>query len=101
MAKPEHFDIAIIGGGIAGISFAAAVSSQAKVLLLEAEENFSEHATGRSAAYFAPSYGTRSFVTSQQRASRLTSMAPRILSVSKSSNPELLCLWVEKTNKPV
>ena len=57
MAKPEHFDIAIIGGGIAGISCAAAVSSQAKVLLLEAEGNFSEHATGRSAAYFAPSYG--------------------------------------------
>jgi D-arginine dehydrogenase len=59
MAKPEHFDIAIIGGGIAGISFAAAVSSQAKVLLLESEENFSEHATGRSAAYFAPSYGNQ------------------------------------------
>ena len=53
----NHFDIAVIGGGIAGVSFAAAVSQQAKVLLLEAESNFSQHATGRSAAYFAPSYG--------------------------------------------
>ncbi len=53
----RHFDVIIIGAGIAGVSMAAELSSQAKVLLLEMEAHPGHHATGRSAAYFAPSYG--------------------------------------------
>jgi|LGOV01.1.fsa_nt_gb D-arginine dehydrogenase len=50
-------DIIIIGGGIAGGSLAAAVSADADVVLLEAEDVFGYHATGRSAAMYEPNYG--------------------------------------------
>ena len=50
-------DIIVIGAGIAGVSAAASCSSDARVALLETESHPGTHATGRSAAYFAPSYG--------------------------------------------
>lgn len=50
-------DILIIGGGIAGVSAAAALSSQANVTLLEAEPQLGYHASGRSAAMFLADYG--------------------------------------------
>ena len=52
-----QFDVIVIGGGIAGISAAAELAASAKVLVLETEDQPGYHATGRSAAYFAPSYG--------------------------------------------
>lgn len=54
---PERFDIAIIGGGMAGASLAAALAGKASVLLLEAEPQPGYHATGRSAAFWTESYG--------------------------------------------
>ncbi|MFC2970164.1 NAD(P)/FAD-dependent oxidoreductase [Acidimangrovimonas pyrenivorans] len=51
------YDFLIIGGGIAGISAAARLSSLGSVLLLESEDQFAHHASGRSAALFEPSYG--------------------------------------------
>ena len=42
-------DIIVIGGGIAGLSAAAALSRHAKVILLEAEEAVGYHSSGRSA----------------------------------------------------
>ena len=42
-------DIIVIGGGIAGLSAAAALSKHAKVILLEAEEAIGYHSSGRSA----------------------------------------------------
>ncbi len=51
------FDIAIAGAGIAGASLAAAVAPQARVLLLEAEDQAGYHATGRSAAFWSETYG--------------------------------------------
>ena len=51
------FDIAIIGAGIAGASLAAEVAGAASVLLLEAEDQPGYHSTGRSAAFWAESYG--------------------------------------------
>jgi D-arginine dehydrogenase len=51
------FDIAIIGAGMAGASLAAEVSGPASVLLLEAEDRPGYHSTGRSAAFWAESYG--------------------------------------------
>ncbi len=50
-------DIAIVGAGMAGASLAAEVAGEASVLLLEAEDQPGYHSTGRSAAFWAESYG--------------------------------------------
>jgi len=50
-------DILVIGGGIAGASAAAELAREAGVILLEAEGQPGYHTTGRSAAFFAESYG--------------------------------------------
>ncbi len=50
-------DILIIGGGIAGLSAAAALAPHASVTLLEAEDALGYHASGRSAAMFLADYG--------------------------------------------
>ena len=49
--------IAIIGGGIAGLSAGAALSPDAEVLVLERETVLGYHASGRSAAMFEENYG--------------------------------------------
>jgi len=50
-------DFIVIGGGIAGISAAARLSEHGVVTVLEQEEALGYHASGRSAAMFAPGYG--------------------------------------------
>lgn len=50
-------DFLVIGGGIAGISAAARLSALGSVTLIEAEDAFGYHTSGRSAALFAASYG--------------------------------------------
>jgi D-arginine dehydrogenase len=50
-------DIAIVGAGMAGASLAAELAEEASVLLLEAEDQPGYHSTGRSAAFWAESYG--------------------------------------------
>lgn len=52
-------DILVIGGGIAGLSAAAALSSHARVTLLEAEEQIGYHSTGRSATMVHYALGDR------------------------------------------
>lgn len=47
------FDIAIVGGGIAGISAAYHLAGRRSVVVLERETALGYHATGRSAAEFA------------------------------------------------
>ena len=49
----QTFDVAIIGGGIAGFSLAHYLGANRKVLILEQEDAFGYHATARSAAEFA------------------------------------------------
>lgn len=49
---PEVFDIAIVGGGIAGASVAYSIGERRSVLLLEQEDAWGYHSTGRSAAEF-------------------------------------------------
>jgi D-arginine dehydrogenase len=52
-----HFDIAIIGAGMAGASLAAEIGDAADILLLEAEDQPGYHSTGRSAAFWEECYG--------------------------------------------
>jgi D-arginine dehydrogenase len=50
-------DIVVVGGGMAGLSIAAILAAQARVLVLEAEDAPGYHATGRSVAFWTESYG--------------------------------------------
>jgi len=52
-------DILIIGGGIAGLSAAAALSKHARVTVLEAEEQIGFHSSGRSATMLHYALGDR------------------------------------------
>lgn len=49
--------IAIVGAGMAGASLAYFLGRDAEVTLLEAEDHPGYHTTGRSAAFWVPSYG--------------------------------------------
>jgi D-arginine dehydrogenase len=50
-------DFIVIGAGIAGASLACELARSGRVCLVEGEPRPGLHATGRSAALFAPSYG--------------------------------------------
>ena len=54
--KP-HYNIAIVGAGMAGASLAAEIGSSADTILLEAEDTPGFHSTGRSAAFWEECYG--------------------------------------------
>jgi D-arginine dehydrogenase len=64
-----YFDVAVIGGGIAGASVAANLVSNASVVIIERETQPGYHATGRSAALFSEIYGSAP-VRALSRASR-------------------------------
>lgn len=53
----NRFDIAIVGGGIAGATLAAELAPHASVVVLEGEDIAGYHATGRSAAFWSETYG--------------------------------------------
>ncbi|GIT92857.1 glycerol-3-phosphate dehydrogenase [Jannaschia pagri] len=67
-------DFLVIGGGIAGTSAGAALSTLGQVVLWEAEPQLGYHASGRSAAMFEEGYGPPS-VVALNRASRATHAA--------------------------
>ena len=50
-------DVAIVGGGIAGAGLAAMLGGGVRVAILEMEDVPGYHTTGRSAAFFAETYG--------------------------------------------
>ena len=52
----QTFDVAIIGGGIAGLSLAHFLSPHRSVVVLERETALGYHSTGRSAAEFVLRY---------------------------------------------
>lgn len=61
-APPETMnnpDILVIGGGIAGLSAAASLSTHASVAVLEAEEQIGFHSSGRSATMLHYALGDR------------------------------------------
>lgn len=51
------FDVAIIGGGMAGASIAAELAAHMSVIIVEAEHLPGYHSTGRSAAFWSETYG--------------------------------------------
>jgi D-arginine dehydrogenase len=55
----QNPDILVIGGGIAGLSAAAALSEHARVTVLEAEEQIGFHSSGRSATMLHYALGDR------------------------------------------
>jgi D-arginine dehydrogenase len=55
----RHPDVLVIGGGIAGMSAAAALSEHANVTVLEAEEQIGFHSSGRSATMLHYALGDR------------------------------------------
>ena len=57
MTTVEHFEIAVVGGGIAGASAAWALAEEGhEVAVVEREDSLAAHSTGRSAAQFLSSY---------------------------------------------
>lgn len=50
-------DVLIVGGGVAGLSLAAAMASRCSVVLVEAEPSLAYHTSSRSARQMQPSYG--------------------------------------------
>ena len=64
-----HFDVIVLGAGMAGASMAAELAPRRRVLLLELEDQPGRHTTGRSAAMFFESYGNAT-VRGLTRASR-------------------------------
>jgi len=52
-----HFEVLIVGGGIAGASLGAEIAGRVKTAIIEAESQCGMHATGRSAAFWLESYG--------------------------------------------
>ena len=52
-------NILIIGGGVAGLSAAAALSEKARITVLEAEEQVGFHSSGRSATMLHYALGDR------------------------------------------
>ena len=50
-------DVVVVGGGIAGVSVAAALAPRREVVLVEQEEQLALHSTGRSAASYVASDG--------------------------------------------
>ena len=93
-------DVAVVGGGIAGISAAAELSREPglRVAVFEREGQLGYHASGRSAAAFLESYGSAAIraLTQASRTTldRATLLAPRpmVWLAPESSTPHLRTL---------
>ncbi|UKA51234.1 FAD-binding oxidoreductase [Arthrobacter sp. FW305-123] len=53
----SNYDVVIVGGGIGGLSLAAALAGKCTVALVEAEQALAFHTSSRSARQLIPSYG--------------------------------------------
>ena len=71
-------DVLVVGGGIAGVSVAAELASDHRVVLVEAEQVLAHHTTGRSAAILIEGYGHPAVraLTSESRALLLDPPGP-------------------------
>lgn len=76
-------DVVVVGGGIAGVSIAAAIAPRRRTVLVEQEPRLAQHATGRSAAAYVASYGPAP-IRALTRASR-----PALLAMEPEGSPAL------------
>ena len=90
-ADASEFDVAIVGGGIAGAAAAWALAPYVRVVVLEAESGLGYHTTGRSAATLIESYEA-------EPVRRLTARSRSILTTEFASVSGLLTnrgvLWI-------
>jgi D-arginine dehydrogenase len=73
-----QFDFLVIGAGMAGVSVADALAASGRVAVLEAEPRPGYHATGRSAALFAPNYGSDTFAALTRASAPFFSAPPAV-----------------------
>ena len=90
----RRVDVAVVGGGIAGVSAACELAETGRsVVLLEQEEQLAHHTTGRSAAIFLESYGPPAV-----RALTVASRADYDAAPERFGTPRLLeprsALWI-------
>ena len=90
----RRVDVAVVGGGIAGVSAACELAETGRsVVLLEQEEQLAHHTTGRSAAIFLESYGPPTV-----RALTVASRADYDAAPERFGTPRLLeprsALWI-------
>lgn len=91
-------DVIIIGGGIAGASAAYFLSAHGTVALLEREEHFSYHSSGRTAAQFTVGIGAATMRRMAQASRTFLEAPPEDF----ASHPILIphgCLTVAKTGQ--
>ncbi|MES2496451.1 MAG: FAD-binding oxidoreductase [Pseudomonadota bacterium] len=91
-------DFIVIGAGIAGASVAALLAAEAKVLLIEREDQPGFHSTGRSAALFSEIYGNEA-VRALSRASRSFFVEPPEAFVESALVKLRGCLFTASTDQ--
>ena len=84
------FDYCVIGGGIAGLSAAAALAEHGTVCVLEREDSLGYHASGRAAGIFVADYGNAA-VCALNRASfgalqAMEALSPRAMMMVAAQN---------------
>ncbi|HEX5262462.1 MAG TPA: FAD-binding oxidoreductase [Phenylobacterium sp.] len=106
-----NFDVIVIGAGAAGAAAAYELAREGRVCILEREPLPGVHATGRSAALFAPSYGgtevraltraSRSFFeTPPEGFTSVRLLTPRgCLYVARNDQAERLAAMVESVRR--
>ena len=72
----ERYDVVLVGACIVGASIASVLAPHRSILLLVSKGSAGYHATGRSAALYAPSYGP-DMIRSLTRASAVFFHAPQ------------------------
>ena len=94
----KNYDFVVVGAGIAGASIAYELSRSATVCVIEAEERPGLHATGRSAALFAPSYGGREIRALTRASKHFLSNPPQGFSDVPLLHPRG-CLYIARSDQ--
>jgi D-arginine dehydrogenase len=93
-----NFDVAVIGGGIAGVSAAYELAAFASVLLLEREDQLAYHATGRSAALLTENYGNEAIRQLTVASRRFFERPPEVFGSEPLLHPRGV-LWIAREDQ--